>query len=143
RAARLRARERAADEELVRLADRQPRVVVTHAERSRCRYGNRPATPPSRPKPLSWKPPNGLPGSKRLNVFAHTTPARSRSAIQRIFEPFSVHTPAESPYGALFAFSTASAGVRNVNTLSTGPKISSRAMRCDCATFVNTVGRNQ
>ena len=82
-------------------------------------------------------------GSKRLNVFAQTTPARSRSAIQRIREPFSVHTPAERPYGVLFAFSTASSGVRNVSTESTGPKISSCAIRWLCATFVNTVGANQ
>ena len=62
-------------------------------------------------------------------MFAQTTPARSRSAIQRIREPFSVQTPAERPYGVLFAFSTASSGVRNVSTESTGPKISSCAMR--------------
>jgi len=58
-------------------------------------------------------------------------------------EPFSVHTPADRPYGVLLAFSTASSGVRNVITDSTGPKISSRAIRCDCDTPVNTVGRNQ
>ena len=57
--------------------------------------------------------------------------------------PFSVHTPADSPKGVLFAFSTDSSGVRNVRTDSTGPKISSRAMRCACVTFVNTVGGNQ
>ena len=43
----------------------------------------------------------------------------------------------------LLAFSTASAGVRNVSTESTGPKISSRAMRCACATPVKIVGGNQ
>jgi hypothetical protein len=64
-----------------------------------------------------------------LYVFAHTTPARSRCAIARIREPFSVHTPAERPYGVLFAFSTASSGVRNVSTERTGPKISSCAIR--------------
>ena len=39
-------------------------------------------------------------------MFAHTTPARSRLAIHRMREPFSVHTPAEAvekanntPYG--------------------------------------------
>ena len=50
-------------------------------------------------------------------------------AIQRIREPFSVQTPADRPYGVLFAFSTASSGVRKVSTDSTGPKISSCAMR--------------
>ena len=68
-------------------------------------------------------------GSNRLYVFAQTTPARSRSAIQRIRDPFSVQTPAESPYGVLFAFSTASSGVRKVSTERTGPKISSCAIR--------------
>ena len=43
----------------------------------------------------------------------------------------------------LLAFSTASSGVRNVMTASTGPKISSRAMRCDWATPVKNVGGNQ
>ena len=41
----------------------------------------------------------------------------------------------------LFAFSTASSGVRNVSTESTGPKISSWAIRWLWATFVNSVGR--
>ena len=49
-------------------------------------------------------------------------------------DPFSVHTPADSPYGVLFAFASASSGVRNVSTDSTGPKISSRAMRWVWAT---------
>ena len=48
--------------------------------------------------------------------------------------------PAESPYGVLFALVTASSGVRKVSTDSTGPKISSRAIRIDCDTSVNTVG---
>ncbi len=43
----------------------------------------------------------------------------------------------------LFAFSTASDGVRKVSTDSTGPKISSRAIRCAWLTPVNTVGANQ
>ena len=110
---------------------------------SSSRYGSRPCRPPSRPNPLSLYPPNGDEGSNRLNVFAHTTPARRRCAIHRMREPFSVQTPALNPNGVLFAFSTASSGVRNVRIESTGPKISSRAMRCDCETPVNNVGRNQ
>src|SRR5690349_24416037 len=58
-------------------------------------------------------------------------------------DPFSVQTPADRPYGVLFAFSTASFGVRKVSTDSTGPKISSRAMRCAWVTPVKTVGANQ
>ena len=54
----------------------------------------------------------------------------------------SLGTPADRPKGVLFAFSTASSGVRNVSTLRTGPKISSRAMRWLWATFVKTVGAN-
>ena len=49
-------------------------------------------------------------------MFAHTTPARSREAIHKIRDPFSVQTPADSPYGVLLAFSTASAGVVWANT---------------------------
>ena len=76
-------------------------------------------------------------------MFAHTTPARSRCAIQRMREPFSVQTPADSPYAVLFAFSIASSGVRKLSTESTGPKISSCAIRWLWATLVNTVGANQ
>ena len=43
----------------------------------------------------------------------------------------------------LLAFSTASAGVRKVSTDSTGPKISSRAIRCAWVTPVKIVGANQ
>ena len=57
--------------------------------------------------------------------------------------PFSVQTPADSPYGVLLAFSTASSGVRKVSTERTGPKISSRAMRWLWATLVNNVGRKK
>jgi hypothetical protein len=42
-----------------------------------------------------------------------------------------------------FAFSIASACVRKVSTETTGPKISSAAMRCAGATSVNRVGANQ
>ena len=49
--------------------------------------------------------------------------------MARMREPFSVQTPAARPYGVLFAFSTASSGVRKVSTESTGPKISSCAIR--------------
>ena len=76
-------------------------------------------------------------------MLAQTTPALSLSAIHRMREPFSVQMPADRPYGVLLAFSTASAGVRKVSTDSTGPKISSRAMRCDWATPVKIVGGNQ
>ena len=43
----------------------------------------------------------------------------------------------------LFAFSMASSGVRKVSTDSTGPKISSCAIRLDWATLVNSVGRTK
>ena len=43
----------------------------------------------------------------------------------------------------LLAFSTASCGVRKVSTESTGPKISSRAMRWPGETPVKIVGGNQ
>src|SRR5439155_25607093 len=85
-------------------------------------------------------PPKVITVSNRLKVLANTTPARMRSAIHKMRLPFSLQIPAERPYGVLLAFWTASSGVRNVSTDNTGPKISSRAMRCDCDTPVNTVG---
>src|SRR6185369_15201653 len=138
-APRLGAREGSTDVELVGLLYRQP---LGHAS-SRTTYGSRPCRPPSRPKPDSLYPPNGEAGSKRLYVFAHTTPARSFWAMARMRDPFSVQTPADSPYGVLFAFSIASSGVRKVSTESTGPKISSWAMRWAWDTPVNRVGANQ
>src|SRR4051812_37094634 len=58
-------------------------------------------------------------------------------------EPLSLHTPADNPYGVLLALATASSGVRKVSTESTGPKISSWAMRLLWPTPVKTVGANQ
>ena len=55
-------------------------------------------------------------------------------------EPFSVHTPADSPYAELLALVTASSGVRKVIMVSTGPKISSRAIRIDGVASVKIVG---
>ena len=55
-------------------------------------------------------------------------------------EPFSVQTPADSPYGVLLALASASSGVRKVSTVSTGPKISSRAIRIDELAAVISVG---
>ena len=43
----------------------------------------------------------------------------------------------------VLAFSIASAWVRNVITETTGPKISSTAIRCDRRDVVNSVGGNQ
>ena len=77
--ARLRPRERAADEQLVGLADVQPADGCRPAPRvaaaffaaavffgQASRYAARPCRPPSRPKPDSRYPPNGLAGSNRL-----------------------------------------------------------------------------
>ncbi len=58
-------------------------------------------------------------------------------------EPLSDQMPAERPYGVLLAFAIASAGVRKVRTDSTGPKTSSRAIRCEASTPVKIVGANQ
>ena len=97
----------AADVELVRLADREPCSLELQVRLE--------------PVAAALAAEAGLlvaaerrAGSNWLNVFAQTTPARSRSAIQRMREPLSVQTPAERPYGVLFAFSIASSGVRKV-----------------------------
>src|SRR3954468_3491562 len=71
------------------------------------------------------------------------TPARSLVVTLKILEPLSVQTPPLRPYGVLLAFSTASATVRNVCTATTGPKISSCTMRCDCEQLRNSVGRQK
>src|SRR5271155_4159919 len=102
-----------------------------------------PCRPPSRPTPDSLYPPNGLVGSNLLYVLAQITPARSLVGILKIFEPLSVQTPPDKPYGVLFAFSIASSGVRNVWTATTGPKISSCVMRCDCDALRKSAGRQK
>ena len=88
----LAARERAADEELVRLADRQtPRPVA-----ARVSGQGRPPGRAGRPRGRNRTPctrRTGDVGSNLLNVLAHTTPARSWSAIARIREPFSRPDP--------------------------------------------------
>src|SRR5262249_1674135 len=61
---RLRARERTADEQLVRLLDGQ----TSHA--SNRRYGSSPCPPPSRPKPDSRSPPHGPPRRERVCAVA-------------------------------------------------------------------------
>ena len=55
-------------------------------------------------------------------------------------EPFSVHTPADRPYGVLFALATASSGVRNVSTDSTGTEDLLAGDAMACATLEKTVG---
>ena len=73
-------------------------------------------------------------------MLSQITPARSAAAIPMAREPFSVHTPAERPYALLLALVTASSGVRKVMVVSTGPKISSRAIRIDGVASVKIVG---
>jgi hypothetical protein len=58
-------------------------------------------------------------------------------------EPFSVQTPADRPYGVLLAFSTASAGVRNVRTDSTGRRSPRGRSGATARRPVNSVGGNQ
>src|SRR5688500_18616517 len=99
-----------------------------------------PDGPPSRPYPDSLYPPKLAAASKRLYAFSQIRPARSAAAMPMARDPFSVHTPADSPYALLLAFVTASSGVRNVMVVNTGPKISSRAMRIDGVASVKIVG---
>src|SRR5213595_146329 len=107
---------------------------------SRFTYSHLPSFPPSRPKPDSRYPPNPEAASNRLVQLIHTTPALILGATSSARLMFSVQTLAASPYGVLFANSTASAGVRNVIETSTGPKISTWAMVAAGDTFVNRVG---
>ena len=78
-----------------------------------------------------------------MKVLAHTTPAFMAATILKMRLPFSVQTPADRPYGVLFAFSIASSGVRKVSTDRTGPKISSCAIRWLWLTPVKRVGRKK
>ena len=101
------------------------------------RYASRPWRPPSRPKPDLLVAPNGDAGWKSVNVFAQTTPARSRFAIQEVSPRPGCHggrrccSPSRRPRPACGTSGTDGAG----------PKISSRAMRCDAEKLI--VGGNQ
>src|SRR5881394_3616245 len=72
------------------------------------RYSYMPSRPPSRPKPDSRYPPNPDAASKRLVQLIHTTPALSLGATSSARLMFSDQRLAASPYGVLFASSTAS-----------------------------------
>ena len=142
-------------------ACRRPRCHRAPTARTSGLSGGLPARPSAAPR-VSWRDTrrvrggrprarNRTPCSRRTGWPGRTgcrcspRPRRPAAccAIHRIRLPFSVQTPADRPYGVLFAFVTASSGVRNVSTDSTGPKISSRAIRCDWLTPVKTVGANQ
>ena len=88
-------------------------------------YACSPSQPPSRPNPLSRRPPKPAAASNRLVALTQTTPATNFGAISRARFTFSVHSVAASPYLVLLATSIASLGVLNVVETKTGPKISS------------------
>ena len=69
-----------------------------------------------------------------------TVPALTRGAISRAVLMFSVQMLAARPYRVLLASSTASSGVLNVISTTTGPKISTCAMVAAGDTSVKRVG---
>src|SRR5262249_1674134 len=87
------------------------------------------AHPPPGPNPTRGRRPTAPPGASGCARSPPPPPRPTPPPPARTPAPFAVHTPALSPYIVLFAFSTASAGVRNVRTERTGPKISSCAIR--------------
>jgi hypothetical protein len=103
-------------------------------------YSHSPSFPPSRPYPDSRYPPNPLAASNMLVQLTHTVPALSCGAMSSAVLRFSLQTLAASPYRVLFAISTDSAGVRNVISTTTGPKISTCAIVAAGVTSVNRVG---
>src|SRR6266498_1250137 len=117
-----------------------PRTLPSPEPHAGFRYSHIPSFPPSRPNPDSRYPPNPDAASNRLVQLIHTTPALIFGATSSARLMFSVHTLAASPYGVLFASSTASAGVRNAIDTSTGPKISTCAIVAAGETLVKSVG---
>jgi hypothetical protein len=75
-----------------------------------------------------------------LVEFTQTMPLLIFGAMSSARLMFSVQMLLASPYGVLFASSTASPGVRKVIDTSTGPKISSCTMLAAGETPVNSVG---
>src|SRR5205807_7798508 len=55
------------------------------------------SSPPSRPTPLCFTPPNGVRRSRSSQQFTHTVPVSSRSAIRCARPRSRVHSDAHSP----------------------------------------------
>jgi len=117
-------------------------VAIVRASRNR----SIPSGPCRRPRPESPTPPIGVP------VADH--PATNPSLIQTVPHPIcratarprsrsAVQTLAFSPYGESLARSMAAAVSRTGVTETTGPNVSSQAMRSVGSTSVSTVGSYQ
>ena len=106
-------------------------------------YSSSASGPSSRPSPLCFTPPNGYMALIMCQSLTHTVPDSSRRAIPSARTLSVLHTPADRPYSLSFAIATASSSSRWVSTTSTGPKISSRAMRMSLVAPVRIVGATQ
>ena len=79
----------------------------------------------SLPKPEFFIPPKGVRKSRASQVFTHTIPASSFSAMRWARGKFWVQRVADNPYSVAFALARASASVSKRSKVTTGPKISS------------------
>src|SRR3954462_2369273 len=90
--------------------------------------------------PDCLKPPNGVPRKCLPTSLIHTNPASTAAAVRCAVEMSLVQIDAVRPYSTEFTSSSIVASFDHLRMPSTGPKISSCAMRIDIFTSANTVG---
>src|SRR5215510_1199907 len=100
----------------------------------------RASSPPSRPTPLCFMPPNGTRRSRTNQQFTQTVPVLIRSATRWARPRFCVQTLDERPYSTSSAWLITSSSLSKGVIVTTGPKISSRLVRHETDRLVMTVG---
>jgi hypothetical protein len=102
-------------------------------------YASRPSSPNSRPHP-DWRlPPNGVSGLTAACTFTPTWPESTARATRTARDTSWVQTDPDRPYCVELTSASISASSRKRIAVSTGPKISSRAIViCDDASANNT-----
>ncbi len=83
------------------------------------------SSPPSRPMPLCFTPPNGVRRSRSSQQFTQTVPLSICSATRCARPRSRVHSEADRPNGVLLAQRITSSSARKGAIVTTGPKISS------------------
>ena len=100
-------------------------------------------SPPSRPVPEAFTPPNGWRRSRTFWVFTNTMPASILRARRSTLLTSWVQMYDARPYSTSLARRSPSASSLNGSRHATGPKISSCATRMRLSTSASTVGRRK
>src|SRR5690606_21966731 len=118
----------------------QRRVGAQSATYTVSRYSSRPASPPSRPRPDCFTPPNGALASDTMPRLIPIMPASTSSATRTARSRDAVYAHAARPSSVALASARPSSSSPNATTGATGPKISSVTTRASGSTPDSTVG---